>query len=1194
MMNKIRLSTNSFNLCWLAITIFLLSNAATSYAQAVYSRDNHTGGWGHRSSWEQNWAGIRNSANINAEVHIKGYLVHGTSQSPADLSFSGPTAHLIVEDTLRIHGKLVMSGNAKVTIKPGGVLIVHGNYEQYDDVTFDNQGTGVFLSNWERGNNGTFFNTGNLYISGTVKAGGHVTNYKTYSELEQENPSLHYFSRINVIRTACEGNNTGTLTFEGSVDDIIRWESSLDFFLNDIIQIPNISGTLAYENLVQTTSYRVYLRRTGTFYYSGGASIIVLEKALGGSVIGPDEEFCALSNTGILNLTGSLGGVVRWEASTDGFETLSSSVTTANETLSFTNLSTTTSFRAVVMNGQCEEVYSSHFTVKVNPASQGGVVGDAELCKGDNSGELMLSEHAGDVIHWESSASSDFSSPIIIASTRTTLPYENLNETTYYRALVKNGACAEAYSAVATATVSEVKGGVLAGSTAVCKDTNSGTLSLQGYAGEIVRWESSPDNFQTAITTLAHSKEVLTFEGLTQTTSYRAVLSSGSCGEAYSAMATITVDQPAEGGNLTGGGATFCAGENEGSLQLEGYFGEIVRWERSTDGFENDITLIDHTAATLDFNNLTATTSYRALLQNGSCSPVYSSIATISIDQPAVAGTLQGGGIEVCAGDNQGQLTLDGFKGEIIRWEASVDNFISDIQLISHTGSVYEYTNLAITTSYRAVLANGSCGELYTETATIALSPQSEGGQITGSREVCKGINYGELKLGNYVGELLRWESSANSDFSSFNVIASTSTTLSYENLSQTTWYRAVIKSGACTEVYSSIATVTVSELSGGILVGSQTVCEGNNEGTLTLENYQGNILRWERSTDGFKSKVEPIAHTGSTYAYAGLTASYSYRVVIGASGCAELYSGIATIAVEPTAVGGTIAGGKRIIPGDNGGELRAEGQQGNILRWEKSTDNFTNDIQPVDHTESILFYENIEQDSWYRVLVSFENSCSPVYSSSAALLINNAPLVQDDQFSLSADQAVEGYRSEKSLLDNDMDPDGDPLLITSGQDFKTTAGNSLSVDERGYIYYVSAAGFTGTDSLQYSVCDVAGEASRCSYGYVILEISERAVVPDGKVVIYQGVSPNGDGLNDKWVIDNIEQYPDNLVQIFDRSGVLVYEIVGYDNTSRVFEGFRNKGFGTGSRELPESTYFYRVKLDKVQPLLRGYVILNR
>lgn len=174
------------------------------------------------------------------------------------------------------------------------------------------------------------------------------------------------------------------------------------------------------------------------------------------------------------------------------------------------------------------------------------------------------------------------------------------------------------------------------------------------------------------------------------------------------------------------------------------------------------------------------------------------------------------------------------------------------------------------------------------------------------------------------------------------------------------------------------------------------------------------------------------------------------------------------------------------------------------------------------------------------------------------------------------------------------MDPDGDPLLITSGQNFMTTGGNSLSIDESGYIYYVAAAGFAGTDSLQYRVCDVAGEASRCSYGYVILEINERPVVPEGKVVIYQGVSPNGDGLNDKWVIDNIEQYPDNLLQIFDRSGLLVYEIKGYDNTIKVFEGIRNKGFGTGSSELPESTYFYRLKLDDSQPLLRGYVILNR
>src|SRR6202012_2235231 len=49
-----------------------------------------------------------------------------------------------------------------------------------------------------------------------------------------------------------------------------------------------------------------------------------------------------------------------------------------------------------------------------------------------------------------------------------------------------------------------------------------------------------------------------------------------------------------------------------------------------------------------------------------------------------------------------------------------------------------------------------------------------------------------------------------------------------------------------------------------------------------------------------------------------------------------------------------------------------------------------------------------------------------------------------------------------------------------------------------------------------------------------------------------QGVSPNGDGIDDFLQIDNISQYRDNRLSIMNRSGQLVYESKGYDNSSKV------------------------------------------
>jgi gliding motility-associated-like protein len=67
-----------------------------------------------------------------------------------------------------------------------------------------------------------------------------------------------------------------------------------------------------------------------------------------------------------------------------------------------------------------------------------------------------------------------------------------------------------------------------------------------------------------------------------------------------------------------------------------------------------------------------------------------------------------------------------------------------------------------------------------------------------------------------------------------------------------------------------------------------------------------------------------------------------------------------------------------------------------------------------------------------------------------------------------------------------------------------------------------------------------------------------RTVLSCGSVV-HNAFSPNGDGINEKFVIDNIDDtvcYPDNTVEIYNRWGVLVYETKGYNNSTNAFEGF--------------------------------------
>jgi len=67
-------------------------------------------------------------------------------------------------------------------------------------------------------------------------------------------------------------------------------------------------------------------------------------------------------------------------------------------------------------------------------------------------------------------------------------------------------------------------------------------------------------------------------------------------------------------------------------------------------------------------------------------------------------------------------------------------------------------------------------------------------------------------------------------------------------------------------------------------------------------------------------------------------------------------------------------------------------------------------------------------------------------------------------------------------------------------------------------------------------------------------------------------ITPNDDGINDMWRINNIQFYPDNEVFIFDRWGQRVYHKDEYDN----LDGWKAEYVGV---DMPVSTYYYVLKI---------------
>lgn len=89
------------------------------------------------------------------------------------------------------------------------------------------------------------------------------------------------------------------------------------------------------------------------------------------------------------------------------------------------------------------------------------------------------------------------------------------------------------------------------------------------------------------------------------------------------------------------------------------------------------------------------------------------------------------------------------------------------------------------------------------------------------------------------------------------------------------------------------------------------------------------------------------------------------------------------------------------------------------------------------------------------------------------------------------------------------------------------------------------------------------------SIGCSAIDSVKVTVLP--QIIFPNGISPNGDGANDVWIIDNIEQFPNCIVEVYNRWGEMLFQSVGYKEK---WDG-RYKG-----QDLPVGTYYYIINLN--------------
>ncbi|MFX0558456.1 thrombospondin type 3 repeat-containing protein [Maribacter sp. CXY002] len=83
-----------------------------------------------------------------------------------------------------------------------------------------------------------------------------------------------------------------------------------------------------------------------------------------------------------------------------------------------------------------------------------------------------------------------------------------------------------------------------------------------------------------------------------------------------------------------------------------------------------------------------------------------------------------------------------------------------------------------------------------------------------------------------------------------------------------------------------------------------------------------------------------------------------------------------------------------------------------------------------------------------------------------------------------------------------------------------------------------------------------------------------------------QAFTPNGDGNNDSWVIPGIDNYPNNVVKVYNRWGHEVFAVQSYQND---WQGF----YRENREKLPAGSYLYVIDLGDGSEVVRGWIFIN-
>lgn len=709
-----------------------------------------------------------------------------------------------------------------------------------------------------------------------------------------------------------------------------------------------------------------------------------------------------------------------------------------------------------------------------------------------------------------------------------------------YNCVVTNG-CGVAISNSANLTVNATPSSPGVTPSSRC---GVGTVILvaSGATDGDYRWYDSPTN---PIPLAGQTNSAFTTPSLTLTTTYYvSILINGCESTRVSVVATIHTIPSAPGVVA----ASRC-GAGSVSLGATGATDGDYRWYDSP---TNPTPLVGQTNGTFVTPSLASTTTYYVSIFTGGCESTRTSVAATINTVPAAPGVVPASR----CGDGSVNLGAIGATGGDYRWYDSPTN---PTPLVGQTNGTFVTPSLSSTTTYYVSIFTGGCESARTSVAATINSIPAPPGVVPASR-----CGPGSVSLGatGAIDGDYRWYDSPTIPTP---LTGETGSSFATPSLSSTTTYYVSIFTGGCESTRTSVtATIITIPSAPGVIPASRC---GTGSVSLGATGAPSGDYRWY---DSATNPTPLTGETGSSFATPSLTAATTYHVSIFTGGCESTRTSvIATINTIPTAPG--------VVPASRCGtgslNLGATGASSGDYRWYDSP---TNPTPLTGETGSSITTPSLTSTTTYYVSI-LTGGCESLRTSVTAT-VNNVPPQPVITPSI---PPVNGTIEICSTT---------PLTLSGPSGFAGYLWSSGETSEQITVsitgnYTVSVTNASSCVSAPSTAVAVVVSPAPCS-------VTGLAAEPAKDIVIYNAVSPNGDGLNDTFLIENVDVLPGtkrNKLTLYDREGKLVFEINNYDNASRVFRGISNTG-----AELPSGTYYYVLEFSGSEPKRTGFLSLRR